>query len=278
VVQGVGFRPFVHGLAQRLALAGHVGNDVHGVFIEVEGARAALDEFLRALHQDAPPLATVDTVEARPCPVLGAPGFAIVASEPRGHRATLVSADTATCAACLTELADPADRRYGYPFINCTDCGPRFTIVRDVPYDRPHTTMAPFPMCTACAAEYHDPTDRRFHAQPVCCPDCGPRLALAGVDDRGDPLATAAELLRGGGVLAVKGLGGYHLAALASDEKATLTLRTRKHRENKPFAVLAADLSEARRLAHVGPVEAALLTSRTRSSHSAQDKLGGASG
>ena len=177
-MQGVGFRPFVYALATRLGLAGWVGNDVDGVFAEVEGPAEAVEKFLFSVRAGAPPLARVERVSARALAPLGATGFAIVASEAAGQRRALVSADSATCADCLRELADPADRRFGYPFINCTNCGPRFTIVRDVPYDRPLTTMAAFTMCPACAAEYHDPADRRFHAQPTCCPACGPRLWL----------------------------------------------------------------------------------------------------
>jgi hydrogenase maturation protein HypF len=179
----------------------------------------------------------------------------------------LVAADTATCADCLRELRDPADRRFGYAFINCTSCGPRFTIVRDVPYDRAMTTMAEFRMCDWCAAEYHDPADRRFHAQPTCCPDCGPRLALtdpSGAGLAGDPIAAAATLLGQGGVLAVKGLGGYHLAVDAACERAAGALRARKHREDKPFAVLAADLAAARRLCEADDAAAALLTGGAR--------------
>ena len=187
VVQGVGFRPFVYALATRLGLAGWVGNDVDGVFAEVEGPAEHIQDFLAALARDAPPLARVERVSAQPVTPDGRPGFAIVASDTAGRRRALVSADSATCADCLRELADPADRRFGYPFINCTNCGPRFTIVRDVPYDRPLTTMAGFALCAACAAEYHDPANRRFHAQPVCCPACGPRLRLLAAD--GTPLS-----------------------------------------------------------------------------------------
>jgi hydrogenase maturation protein HypF len=267
IVQGVGFRPFVYTLATGLGLSGFVGNDVDGVFAEVEGPEAAVTEFLRQLEHDPPPLARIERITARPMNPQGATAFAIAASGPAGPRRTLVSADTATCQDCLRELADPADRRFGYPFINCTNCGPRFTIVRDVPYDRPFTTMAPFTMCQPCAAEYHDPADRRFHAQPTCCPACGPRLTLripAGDPLSGDPLLRAAELLNAGQILAVKGLGGYHLAADAAAGKAVAALRARKHREDKPFALLAADLTAARTLGDVDEATAALLTSPSR--------------
>src|ERR1700729_4002377 len=222
VVQGVGFRPFVYSLATGLGLGGLVGNDADGVFAEVEGDPAMVEEFLAALARDAPPLARIERVTTSAMRPDGTTSFAIAPSQPGARRRTLVSADTATCADCLAELADPGDRRVGYPFINCPNCGPRFTIVRDVPYDRPLTTMATFAMCEPCAAEYHDPANRRFHAQPTCCPACGPRLALldpAGNVLPGLPLARAAELLRQGRVLAVKGLGGYHLAVDASNEE-----------------------------------------------------------
>ena len=267
IVQGVGFRPFVYALATRLGLGGLVGNDADGVFAEVEGAPEAVQEFLLSLERDAPPLARVERVTALPLVPDGGAGFAIAPSEPGGARRALVSPDTATCADCLAELADPGDRRYGYPFINCTNCGPRFTIIRDVPYDRPLTTMAGFVMCGRCAAEYHDPADRRFHAQPACCPACGPRLSLLspdGTEVPGDPLTAAAGLLRRGHVLAVKGLGGYHLAVDAASESAARALRSRKYREDKPFAVMAADLGAAGRLGEVSGAEAALLSSASR--------------
>ncbi len=270
VVQGVGFRPFVYTLATGLGLSGLVGNDLGGVFVEVEGPAAAVGKFLLRLERDAPPLARIERVTTRAMTPSGSASFAIAASESvsgSGPRRTLVSADTATCADCLRELSDPADRRFGYPFINCTNCGPRFTIVRDVPYDRPLTTMATFAMCEPCAAEYHDPADRRFHAQPTCCPACGPRLALrdpAGNALPGAPLAGAAELLWQGQVLAVKGLGGYHLAVDATCEEAAAALRARKHREDKPFAVMAADLAAARRLCEIDAAAASLLTSQAR--------------
>jgi hydrogenase maturation protein HypF len=299
IVQGVGFRPFVYTLATGLGLAGFVGNDADGVFAEVEGPSETVSKFLLALERDSPPLARIERVAATPMALagaaapatpasaptpatsagavtpmtsVGAGSFAIIASGPAGLRRTLVSADTATCADCLRELADPADRRFAYPFINCTNCGPRFTIVRDVPYDRPLTTMADFAMCELCTAEYGDPADRRFHAQPICCPVCGPRLAL--LDPVGavlpgrllpaDPLAAAADLLRRGMIVAVKGLGGYHLAADAADEKAVAELRARKHREDKPFAVLVADVAAAQQLGEVSPAAAGLLTSSAR--------------
>ncbi len=279
IVQGVGFRPFVYSLATGLGLGGLVGNDVDGVFAEVEGAPEAVEKFMVALSRDAPPLASVERIATSPLRPQGSTVFSIARSQPGGERRTLVSADTATCDDCLAELADPADRRFGYPFLNCTNCGPRFTIVTGVPYDRALTTMAGFAMCGPCAAEYHDPANRRFHAQPTCCPGCGPRLRLVDhtgaslfvdpvvdpvVDPAVDPVEGAADLLARGGVLAVKGLGGYHLAADAASEAATAALRARKHREDKPFAIMVAGLDQARALCEVDDVAADLLTSRRR--------------
>jgi hydrogenase maturation protein HypF len=270
IVQGVGFRPFVYSLATSLGLGGLVGNDMDGVFAEVEGDTDAVERFLVLLEQQAPPLARIERVTTAGLRPTGSTEFTIAPSAADGaaQRRTLVSADTATCADCLAELADPADRRFGYPFINCTNCGPRFTIVRDVPYDRALTTMSGFAMCERCAAEYNDPADRRFHAQPVCCPACGPRLALLDADGAvqpgTDPIGAAAAVLRSGRVLAVKGLGGYHLAVDAASEQAAAALRGRKHREDKPFAVMVADLAAARELADVDDAEAALLGSPRR--------------
>jgi len=268
IVQGVGFRPFVYSLATRLGLGGLVGNDADGVFAEIEGPAQAVARFLALLEKDAPPLSRIDRVTTAELPPQGGGPFTIAASETGGERRALVSADAAACADCLAELADPADRRFGYPFINCTNCGPRFTIIRDVPYDRPATTMAAFAMCEQCAAEYHDPANRRFHAQPACCPACGPRLRLLAGPDRaelpGDPVDAAARRLAQGQVLAVKGLGGYHLAVLASSEPAAAALRDRKHREDKPFAVMVADLAAARRLCAADEDAAAMLTSPRR--------------
>jgi hydrogenase maturation protein HypF len=269
VVQGVGFRPFVYSLAIRLGLAGHVGNDSAGVFIEIEGPAPVVGEFLGLLEAEAPPLARIERVTTSTLTDNGSAGFFIAPSEPGGRRQALVSADSATCADCLAELADPGDRRFGYPFINCTNCGPRFTIVRDVPYDRPLTTMAEFAMCAACKAEYEDPADRRFHAQPVCCTECGPALRLldaAGTSVDGAPgvLPAAARVLTSGQVLAVKGLGGYHLAVDAGSAAAAALLRARKHREDKPFAVMVPDVTAARELCAVTAVAESLLVSGRR--------------
>ena len=267
IVQGVGFRPFVFSLATRLGLAGRVGNDVAGVFAEVEGPVAAVSQFLRSLRQEAPPLARIERITTENLRINGSSGFMIAPSESGGQRSTLVSPDTAACDDCLRELADPEDRRFGYPFINCTNCGPRFTIVRDVPYDRALTTMAGFAMCARCAAEYNDPADRRFHAQPVCCPDCGPRLCLydaAGTALPGEPLAATAGLLRQGQVLAIKGVGGYHLAVDAGNEAAAAALRDRKHREDKPFAIMVPTVAVARELCELDEAAESLLTSSRR--------------
>jgi hydrogenase maturation protein HypF len=267
IVQGVGFRPFVYSLATSHGLGGCVSNDSQGVTIEIEGSPDAAARFLEALVRDAPPLALIERVDRSELDPCGETSFVIASSQAGPARTALVSPDVATCADCLREIFDPADRRFRYPFTNCTNCGPRFTIVRDVPYDRAATTMAAFEMCEACAREYHDPADRRFHAQPVACPACGPRLLL--LDAQGpvpakDPIAFAAQQLLAGRVLAVKGLGGYHLAADASSEQAVATLRARKHREEKPFAVMAPDLDAVRRLVEPAPGEEELLTSPAR--------------
>jgi hydrogenase maturation protein HypF len=261
-VQGVGFRPFVYRLAGELGLAGWVLNDERGVLLEAEGDPAVLDDFVVRLAADAPPLASVERIATEDVVPTGAPGFAIVASERRGAPAALVSPDMATCDDCLRELFDPADRRHRYAFINCTNCGPRFTIVRGVPYDRPLTTMAGFRMCAACQAEYDDPGDRRFHAQPNACPECGPRLTLIGAT--GDPLVGAVAALRAGRIVAVKGIGGYHLACLARDERAVAALRGRKHREEKPFALMAPSVDAAAGLVELSDDDAALLRGRER--------------
>lgn len=275
VVQGVGFRPYVYTRATGLGLAGHVTNTGEGVVAEVEGAPSAVAEFCDRLAADAPPLAVVDTVDHDQVPAVGGAGFTIVASRTGGPARTLISPDVATCGDCLAELADPADRRHRHPFITCTHCGPRFTIVTGLPYDRPNTTMAGFPMCPDCAREYADPADRRFHAQPIACRGCGPRLRLltgtpsheargAEPADGTDPVEGARRLLGAGAILAVKGIGGYHLACDASHPGAVRELRRRKARGDKPFALMARDLSAIEELVHVGPEERSLLTGRER--------------
>ncbi|MGH9125860.1 MAG: carbamoyltransferase HypF [Acidimicrobiales bacterium] len=283
VVQGVGFRPFVHRLASEADLAGFVGNDTDGVFAEVEGSPGAVAGFEARLRSEAPPLARVDGVEAHPMDILGETGFRIVESRADSDVRTFVSPDAALCDDCLRELFDPADRRYRYPFITCTNCGPRFTITERLPYDRPNTTMAGFILCEACAAEYHDPRDRRFHAQPLACADCGPRLWLERpahvgggdatrlvnggaerVDASDDALLAAQRALASGEIVAVKGLGGYHVACDARSDDAVARLRARKGRADKPFAVMVRDLDVARRLARVDDDEARLLLSSPR--------------
>ncbi|MGI5412286.1 carbamoyltransferase HypF [Streptomyces chartreusis] len=272
VVQGVGFRPYVYGLATELALVGHVTNTPEGVVAEVEGTVAAVARFCDRLAVQAPPLARVESVDHQELPAAGGEAFTILASRSGGPVRTLVSPDTATCADCLAELADPADRRNRHPFVNCTHCGPRFTIVTGVPYDRANTTMATFPMCPACAREYAAPTDRRFHAQPVACPSCGPRLRLIVPGDAGraerasgaDPIAAARVMLARGAILAVKGLGGYHLACDATNAGAVSLLRRRKARGDKPFAVMARAASDVEHLVRLVPEERRLLEGPAR--------------
>ncbi|MGY0791109.1 carbamoyltransferase HypF [Azospirillum argentinense] len=248
-VQGVGFRPFLHGLAHRLALTGWVLNDGAGVLAEVQGD--ALERFLAALAEDAPPLARIDAIETDAIPAQpDETGFAILASQ-RGAVTTGIAPDAAVCPACLAELFDPADRRYRYPFLNCTHCGPRFTITRALPYDRPQTAMAGFPLCPDCAAEYADPADRRFHAQPTACPSCGPRLSHS--------IAEVLAALRGGRIVAIKGLGGFHLACDAFDAAAVERLRARKQRNGKPFALMVANVASAERFVEMEAAERALL-------------------
>ena len=268
IVQGVGFRPFVYALARRHALSGFVRNDAEGVRIEVEGFPEELERFLRGIREEAPPLAVVEAVGWRPLPVRGERDFSIEESREGRRREALVSPDVATCEECLSELFDPADRRYRYPFVNCTNCGPRFTITRSVPYDRAATTMARFKMCPECQREYDDPSDRRFHAQPNACPVCGPRVRLLGGSGREleaeDPISEAARLVRRGAILAVKGLGGYHLACDPFDERVVRALRGRKARQDKPFALMVCDLDQARMLCRVAPEEERLLSSPAR--------------
>ena len=270
VVQGVGFRPFVYRLAREERLGGYVLNDERGVLLEVEGRPAAIESFLARLASESPPLAFVERVRCDALESTGERDFRIAESTTGGAANALVAPDAATCDDCLAELFDPSDRRYRYPFTNCTNCGPRFTIVRDVPYDRPLTTMAAFTMCSACRREYDDPGDRRFHAQPNACPACGPRVRLldrAGqpaAPTRVDAVADAAALLAAGAVLAVKGIGGYHLACSAADELAVNELRARKRREDRPFALMVRDARTASRLIELPELERELLRSSAR--------------
>ncbi len=272
IVQGVGFRPFVYGQALRWGLVGFVLNNSLGVTIEVEGPAEALDGFQNALREYAPPLARIDSVVIEQVPPCYETSFVIAQSQTGSERLALISPDTATCDDCLQELFDPSDRRYGYPFINCTNCGPRFTIVQDVPYDRDKTTMRVFRMCPACQAEYDDPLNRRFHAQPNACPVCGPQVSLVeqgiaptqDVKGEADPIVLAAQRLVAGAILAIKGLGGYHLACDALNAEAVQRLRQRKHREAKPFALMVPDLETARQLCQVSDAEARLLSSQRR--------------
>ncbi len=290
VVQGVGFRPFVYNLARSRGLNGWVNNDSRGVTVVVEGVASALAAFADSVRSEAPPMAVVQAVEATFVPCEGFVDFTIRESEATEGEMTLVSPDIATCDACASEMDDPADRRSRYPFTNCTNCGPRFTIIEDVPYDRPMTTMRDFPMCEECEAEYRDPSDRRFHAQPNACPICGPRLFLnvpgratgyewdASCDEvprrhfvadvsraRTDAVVAAAvDMLRSGAILAIKGLGGFHLACDATNETTVRRLRERKHRWGKPFAVMFPSLDAAREHCVIEEQEAALLEGSAR--------------
>ncbi len=262
IVQGVGFRPFVYGLATSARLAGFVGNDTDGVFIEVEGDADDVTGFGSDLKSLTPPAARIQRIETEDLPPIGDTSFRIVASHHAKTGTALVSPDLRTCDECLSELHDPGDRRHEYPFINCTNCGPRFTIVERTPYDRPETTMRPFRMCPTCQAEYDNPDDRRFHAQPNACPVCGPEVSS--IPDSTDPIHDARRRVAAGEIVAVKGLGGFHLGCDATSDAAVTLLRERKGRVDKPFAVMVADLATARSIAEIGPDEARLLTSRER--------------
>ena len=268
VVQGVGFRPFVYRLATEEGLAGFIGNDTDGVTIEIEGAAQGIENFMVRLRSETPPLARIDSVASRELEAMGEEGFRIVASEVLGRVSTGIPADAATCSDCLRELLDPADRRYRYPFLNCTNCGPRFTITRRIPYDRPQTSMAKFPMCADCQREYDDPLNRRFHAQPNACWVCGPQVWLTGADgaeiSADDPIAAAIERLMAGGIMAIKGIGGFHLSVDATNEAAVMRLRERKHRYGKPLAVMVRDLEAARKICALAPEEESLMTTPAR--------------
>ena len=282
VVQGVGFRPFVHHIATQHGLNGYVCNDSAGVEIEVEGNADALEAFQHDLAHQAPPMAHIEHIMATPVSLSGARGFAIVHSHHTQSAYSLASPDVAFCDDCLAELFDPNNRRFRYPFINCTNCGPRYTIIHDLPYDRPATTMAMFELCPECRREYEDPTDRRFHAQPTACPKCGPQLTFrwlqmevastcarlafkATPEAQGDDAIQQTQTtLSVGGIVAIKGIGGFHLACDATNAQAVTTLRQRKQRGDKPFAIMARDLAAVLQIAHAGAEEIALLTSRER--------------
>ncbi len=265
VVQGVGFRPFVYQLAHKNNLAGWVCNTSEAVKIEVEGSRINLGRFWRELQDNAPPLAHIEDISRTYLALAGDKGFEIRRSLAEAGKYQLVSPDIATCQDCRKEIFDPEDRRYRYPFTNCTNCGPRFTIIKDIPYDRPLTTMHSFQMCPECQAEYDDPGDRRFHAQPNACPRCGPLLQL--IDNQGNHIASdeaitvAGELLRSGKILAIKGLGGFLLACDATSESPVSLLRQRKRRRFKPLAIMVSNLDQARNYCEIAENEAALLTS-----------------
>ncbi len=267
IVQGVGFRPFVYRVAGGHGITGGVTNTPEGVRIRAAAPRDRLNSFLKALRAEAPPQAVIEEMTSRETAPFQADSFTILASEGEGEKHALISPDLATCDDCLRELFDTADRRYRYPFINCTNCGPRFTIISGTPYDRPLTTMAGFTMCEDCEREYHDPSDRRFHAQPNACPACGPRLRLldaGGGELAGDPIAEADALLREGKTVALKGLGGFHLACDATSDAAVSRLRERKRRYAKPLAVMFGALEEAGRCCRIGKEEASLLLSPRR--------------
>ncbi|HMP83248.1 MAG TPA: carbamoyltransferase HypF, partial [Verrucomicrobiota bacterium] len=263
-VQGVGFRPFVYRLACELGLPGWVNNSAQGVFIEVEGERPALEQFLLRLGTDKPPRSFIHSCETTWLDVAGYDGFEIRESELTGNKTALVLPDIATCPDCLREIRDPSDRRYQYPFTNCTNCGPRFSIIESLPYDRANTSMKAFAMCPACQAEYDDPTNRRFHAQPNACPVCGPQLELwrGCIRERShDALLAAAQAIREGQIVALKGIGGFHLMVDARNENAVGRLRDRKHREEKPFALMFPTLASVKEVCEVSSPEERLLCS-----------------
>ena len=269
IVQGVGFRPFVFQLADNFNLKGEVANTSSGVSIHIEGSPQNIAGFEKDLAEKSPPLAYIVEISSQTEAVKNHTGFAIVKSQAQAKMSTLISPDVSVCNNCLSEMQDPDDRRYGYPFINCTNCGPRYTIIDDIPYDRPKTSMRHFKMCSRCQAEYDEPTDRRFHAQPNACGDCGPHVDLYDnhrqlISSHGDAVKTAAELLKQGQILAVKGLGGFHLAADAANAEAVRKLRRRKLREEKPFAIMSYDPAAVRSYASLGTEEEKTLTSIQR--------------
>ena len=264
LVQGVGFRPTVYRIALELGLSGYVFNDEAGVGVHLEGAKEALERFPAQLLEEKPPLARIDSIDAAPAPFEGLEGFAITPSRSGGRVTTAITADAATCEACFKDMFDPKGRRWRYAFTNCTHCGPRFTITRALPYDRPQTSMASFPMCPDCLREYEDPLDRRFHAQPNACPVCGPKLAFKAADGtpiEGDPIALTLEAIKRGQIVAMKGIGGFHLVCDAQNAAAVARLRARKHRDEKPLAVMFANIASAEAWVKLGEEEKKLLAS-----------------
>ena len=268
IVQGVGFRPFIHKQVRFLKLTGFIKNTSSGVELELEGEKKDLQEFINTLPERAPKLAVIEKVEYNFSDKLkNFNGFEIKQSKTEAFRNTLISPDICICEDCLRELKDPFDRRYRYPFINCTNCGPRFTIIKDVPYDRAKTSMSAFPMCDACDREYHDIENRRYHAQPDCCPDCGPHVFFMDAEGRevpGDAIETARKLIKNGCIVAVKGLGGIHLACRADTPETALELRRRKHRDEKPFALMCRDTESAEMLCDISDDERRILESPQR--------------
>jgi len=268
IVQGVGFRPFVYHLATSRQIKGFVKNTSEGVVLEVQGEDTDIDGFFQDITRYKPPLARITSIKREEIPLNHTESFTIIESDKALQNSALISPDIATCEDCLRELFDPKDRRYLYPFINCTNCGPRYTIIKDLPYDRPNTSMAHFPMCPACKAEYEDPLNRRFHAQPIACWECGPKIWIVDQDmnplDTKDPIATIHQVLKEGYIVAIKGLGGFHLAVDAQNTGAIKRLRERKHREEKPFAIMVRDLNALREIALLNRRERALLLSNER--------------
>lgn len=267
VVQGIGFRPFIYNLAQSRSIRGWVLNNVKGVWIDAEGEDGNLERFVQDIPRLAPPLSRIESLDVKYLEPRGYTSFEIRKSEEAEDKFVLISPDIATCNQCLSELSSPENFRYRYPFINCTLCGPRFTVIRDIPYDRHKTTMAPFIMCPICQQEYEDPVNRRFHAQPNACPACGPSLTLEdkeGKEILGDPIEKTLDLLRKGLIVAIKGLGGFHLACDAKNNEGVAALRSRKYREDKPFAVMCRDLEEIRKHCEVDGEEEKLLRSVER--------------
>ena len=265
VVQGVGFRPFIYRMATRHSLSGFVQNRPDGVVVEVEGSANAIHSFMSSVNKEPPPLADISGISSEEVEIKNDKAFRIIESEAGGPGNVHITPDIATCGDCLKELFDTADRRFHYPFINCTNCGPRLTIIKDIPYDRINTSMSCFPMCPLCQEEYENPADRRFHAEPNACPACGPSLKL--LDEKGnplsdrDPLKRAIELLLSGYVIAIKGLGGFHLAVDAANDEAIKRLRSRKFREEKPLAIMVRDVETASRISMIGKEEELILLS-----------------